>query len=169
LAILGISLLSVPVGWLAFRMLGLWATPIAGSPSATAAGSYRSDRRASMIRGFAVGIAAGFIPGLILGLVGGWSGVLVVGFATFAVGFLAGLASGQVPMVRLVELVLACQGRGRVHFLHLVEDAFDRQVLRQAGTVYQFRHATLQDRLARTYSKSSALEGRQVAAAPSGQ
>jgi hypothetical protein len=33
-------------------------------------------------------------------------------------------------------------------FLPLLETALDRQVLRQAGTVYQFRHAALQDLLA---------------------
>ena len=60
------------------------------------------------------------------------------------------MARGQVPIVRLTELVLTCQGRGRVHVLRLMKDAFDRQVLRQAGTVYQFRHAALQDRLAGT-------------------
>jgi hypothetical protein len=33
----------------------------------------------------------------------------------------------------------------------LLESALDRQVLRQAGAVYQFRHADLQDRLAERY------------------
>ena len=33
----------------------------------------------------------------------------------------------------------------------LLESALDRQVLRQAGAVYQFRHADLQDRLADRY------------------
>ncbi len=32
--------------------------------------------------------------------------------------------------------------------LALFEDALDRQVLRQVGPVYQFRHAELQDHLA---------------------
>ena len=33
----------------------------------------------------------------------------------------------------------------------LLESALDRQMLRQAGAVYQFRHADLQDRLAEQY------------------
>jgi hypothetical protein len=37
----------------------------------------------------------------------------------------------------------------RVRFLPLLQTALDRQVLRQAGAVYQFRHAALQDLLAR--------------------
>ena len=67
------------------------------------------------------------------------------------------LLAAQVPLVKLTELVLACQGSGRVHFLYLLEEAFSRQVLRQAGAVYQFRHAALQDRLAETYSQPPAL------------
>jgi hypothetical protein len=36
------------------------------------------------------------------------------------------------------------------YFRRLLEDALDRQLLRQAGAVYQFRHAALQDHLAAT-------------------
>jgi hypothetical protein len=53
--------------------------------------------------------------------------------------------------MKLTELVLTCQGRA--HFLHLLEDALDRQVLRQAGAVYQFRHAALQDHFAAMHRK----------------
>jgi hypothetical protein len=35
----------------------------------------------------------------------------------------------------------------------VLDEALNRQVLRQAGAVYQFRHAALQDRLAETYSQ----------------
>jgi hypothetical protein len=35
----------------------------------------------------------------------------------------------------------------RAHFMSLLEDALAKQVLRQAGAVYQFRHAQLQDLL----------------------
>ena len=34
--------------------------------------------------------------------------------------------------------------------MRVLEDAHHRQVLRQAGAVYQFRHAELQDHLAKT-------------------
>jgi hypothetical protein len=37
--------------------------------------------------------------------------------------------------------------------MRLLEDAADRQVLRQARVMYQFRHATLQDRLADSPSR----------------
>jgi len=47
----------------------------------------------------------------------------------------------------IAELLLALRGKGRVHFMGLLEQAVSRQVLRQAGTVYQFRHAELQEQL----------------------
>jgi hypothetical protein len=50
--------------------------------------------------------------------------------------------------VKLTEIILAFEERSRVNFRRLLEDALDRQLLRQAGTVYQFRHAELQDHLA---------------------
>lgn len=38
-----------------------------------------------------------------------------------------------------------------MRFLPLLETALERQVLRQAGAVHQFRHAERQDRLATLY------------------
>ena len=79
---------------------------------------------------------------------------LVVGLRVgLGVGFGFGLASGSMPKVSLTELVLATTGAGRVKFLRVLEDAHHRQVLRQAGAVYQFRHAELQDHLAEIHRK----------------
>jgi hypothetical protein len=151
--VLVLVLVLVLAAWLAARfafwLLSLWATPIADSPSATAAGTYRAARRASMIYGFALGLAAGLAAGLTAGLTAGLAAGLLVGLvAGLPVGFASALVSGPVPLVKMTELVLARQQRRRVHFLHLLEDASGRQVLRQAGTVYQFRHAALQAHLA---------------------
>ncbi len=62
--------------------------------------------------------------------------------------FTASFAFGQVPLVKLTEIILTCRWRDRAHFHRLLEEACERQVLRQAGTVYQFRRALLQDQLA---------------------
>ncbi len=137
---------------LAVGLVYLWQTPLADSPSATAVGTYRAHRRTSLIVGLGVGLVAGLAVGLGAGLGAGLGVGLVAGLAAgLAVGLLAGLAAGQVPTVKLTELVLTCQGLGQAHFLHLLEDALDRQVLRQAGAVYQFRHAALQDHFATMY------------------
>ncbi|MGH7750771.1 MAG: hypothetical protein ACREQ5_39265, partial [Candidatus Dormibacteria bacterium] len=63
------------------------------------------------------------------------------------------LEGGSMPKVSLVELALVTTGAGRVKFIRVLEDARHRQVLRQAGAVYQFRHAELQDHLAKTYRR----------------
>jgi hypothetical protein len=52
--------------------------------------------------------------------------------------------------LRFTQIALRLKGR-RVRFMPLLETALERQVLRQAGAVYQFRHADLQDRLAERY------------------
>jgi len=125
----------------AVALLSLWSKRIASSPSVSPAATYRSDRRTGVILalviGLAIGLGLGLTVGPAFGLGFGLAGLLI-----------AGLAFGQVPLVKLTELVLACRGHGRWQFLRLLEDACERQVLRQAGTVYQFRHATIQDRLA---------------------
>ena len=131
----------------------LWSIPSADSQSATAAGTYRADRRATALTGLAVG--------LLLGLVGGLATDVPVGFASPLANDLANgvplgisvaaatwLAIGQVPRMWVTETVLASRHRHRVRIMRLLEDAADRQVLRQAGVMYQFRHAALQDRLA---------------------
>ena len=58
------------------------------------------------------------------------------------------IVSEQLPVVKLTEIIVGFQEHDRVNFRRLLEDALDRQLLRQAGTVYQFRHAELQDHLA---------------------
>lgn len=132
----------------------VWATPIADSPSASPATTYRADLRAGAVAGLMIGLVGGVAVGLAAGLKFGPA----FGFeAAIVFGVCAGLPvwmlTAQVPLVKLTELVLACQRSGRVHFLHLLDEALNRQVLRQAGAVYQFRHAALQDRLAETYSR----------------
>jgi hypothetical protein len=82
-------------------------------------------------------LAAGLVRGLAVGL---------------AVGLLFGLVDGASPPLLFAEVALRLRGR-RVRFMPLLETALQRQVLRQAGVVYQFRHAALQDRLADRYRR----------------
>jgi hypothetical protein len=68
-------------------------------------------------------------------------------------GLVGGLEGGSMPKVSLTELALVTTGAGKVKFIRVLEDARHRQVLRQAGAVYQFRHAELQDHLAKIYRR----------------
>ncbi|SDY99183.1 NACHT domain-containing protein [Amycolatopsis xylanica] len=79
--------------------------------------------------------------GLLTGAVGG----LGAGFA-YAFAF---TAWGQ--WVILARVWLPLTGKLPWAMLAFLEDAYQRGVLRQAGAVYQFRHARLQDHLSRTH------------------
>ena len=67
-----------------------------------------------------------------------------------AVGLGGVFGDSSARMVQLTQLMLVITGAGRVN-LGLLEDAHQRQVLRQAGAVYQFRHAELQEHLAKIH------------------
>jgi hypothetical protein len=60
------------------------------------------------------------------------------------------LAAGPTMGLWFAELAIWLSSERPVRFMRLLQTASDRQVLRQAGAVYQFRHAELQDLLART-------------------
>lgn len=77
-----------------------------------------------------------------------------------AFGLAFGLAGGPMPQVVLTELVFVASGAGRVRFMKVLEEAHGRQVLRQAGAVYQFRHAELQEYLAKIHQQGSRSSAR---------
>jgi hypothetical protein len=60
-------------------------------------------------------------------------------------GFIVGSRIGRAPSVRMTELAFTGH---RVGLVPLLVDAAGRGVLRQAGTVWQFRHGELQEWLA---------------------
>jgi predicted lipid-binding transport protein (Tim44 family) len=127
--------------------------PLPRTATATPIASYRNDRRTSigveLAFGLAVGLTGGLAVGLTFGLAVGFGGGLAFGLAFgLAVGFTFGSMQ-----ISLTEFVLTTTGAGRVKFMRVLEDAHHRQVLRQAGAVYQFRHAELQDHLAEIHRR----------------
>jgi hypothetical protein len=132
----------------------LWLTPVATSPSASALGSYRADTRTCLVAGLLTGLAGGLAAGLSAGLkfspVFGLEAAVVFGLGA---GLTILLLGSMAPLIKLTELLLLLQGRGQVRFISFLEQAVSRQVLRQAGTVYQFRHAELQERLNSTSTR----------------
>jgi hypothetical protein len=76
---------------------------------------------------------------------------LVVGLSTVVV--LALVAPlGQAV---IAQIYLAARHRIPLRLMRFVEDARSRHLLRTVGPIYQFRHATLQDRLARQLHRKS--------------
>ena len=85
--------------------------------------------------------------GLVIGLWGG----LVVGLSLgLLVGLVGGPSGSSCGRFIVVRGWLALRGRLPWRLLEFLDDAHRLGVLRQAGAVYQFRHALLQDHLAAT-------------------
>jgi hypothetical protein len=128
----------------------LWGRPMATAKAASPIEVYRSDWRHTVVRGLTSAIIGGVLIGFLTGLTRGLMSGLVVGIVGgLNVGLPIGLATkfGPAAQLNTMELVWALRGR-RVRFLPLLQDALDKQVLRQVGAIYQFRHAALQDLLA---------------------
>lgn len=145
------------------QLFNLWAVPLPWAATATPVARYRSDRRTSI--GFVLTCGLGgvlmMVPigalfnGLVAGLVFGLTFGFPLGLLIF--GIPIAFAGGSMPQVCLTELLLAITGAGRVKFIRVLDDAHHRQVLRQAGAVYQFRHAELQDHLAEIHRRNTQL------------
>jgi hypothetical protein len=155
-----------PVGGL----LHLWAVPLPDIPDNSPLSVYRKDVRAQLVAALVVGVLGGLI-GAGLGPLFDFSSGPLEGLAAHGPGpraaigavvgpafaLLLGMVLGVVPGASwgllVTELAWRVHGRGSIRFLALLESARHRQVLRQAGAVYQFRHAELQDHLAGRYRR----------------
>jgi hypothetical protein len=115
---------------------------------------WRSDQRTALLLGCAFGTlsliifaTAGAImhgTGDLRSLVAALVAVPVAGLVAAAFGWLWSVAA----TTRLAMAELTITHRTPVRLLRFLEDARSREVLRTVGSVYQFRHARLQDRLA---------------------
>lgn len=95
------------------------------------------DAAAWLVNSFTVGPLRSFEVGLVFGLEAGFGGGLGYGLSLTAWG----------QWVALSRMWLPATGRLPWRLIAFLDDACQRGVLRQAGAVYQFRHARLQDRL----------------------
>lgn len=111
------------------------------------------DARSSWQRNRQFGIAVGMVFGSLytlmqsfaVGLVSQVPSRIVAGLA---LGMAVALLFPATWQVTLAGVQLWRRGAAPIRFLHFLEDARDRQVLRTVGQMYQFRHAKLQDFLA---------------------
>jgi hypothetical protein len=69
-------------------------------------------------------------------------------FISFGIGIVTGLHRTVWGEYIMAKTYLAIRGDIPWRFIHFLEDAHERGLLRQVGGVYQFRHITLQKRLA---------------------
>ena len=112
--------------------------------------NWRNDRMFGLVTGLAFGLTFGLVTGLAFTLVFGLVGLVAGLELGLAVGVLYGITS-SVTWPTILAWRLQLQRSHRIPAISLMpflEDARGRGVLRTAGAVYQFRHATLQDYLA---------------------
>lgn len=131
----------------------VFTTPSADAPAATPVSLRRTDLRSSALL-TGIGLVFGAVFGALVSVLAPGVGAV----EAMTVGVLSGAGIGLAFLgVRGSALPVRSAGRwisgsfeqppGTVSFPRLFEDALRRQVLRQAGSVYQFRHAVLQDHL----------------------
>ena len=104
---------------------------------------WRNDRNFGLV----VGIAVMFVAGLGLGLTLG-RGLLYGLVAGLVAGLVGGLFYPDTWRTAVACGQLRLAGHTPLRLMRFLEDAYARNVLRTVGPVYQFRHASLQDRLA---------------------
>jgi hypothetical protein len=144
------------VAWLMPRLAGGLVAGLAvefadGEPSPQGPQeSWRHDRVFGLRLGFGLGLGVGFVLGLAKflteGPASGLGNLLVTGVS---VGLVYGITSSVTWPTTLSWRQLRRFDRvPAVALMPFLEDARARHVLRTVGAVYQFRHATLQDKLA---------------------
>jgi hypothetical protein len=116
------GLVSALFGWFAFRSVGSVSYGLAGF----AVGGQAMAHHIPLSLGLAAGALFGLAIGLTTALSRSWGAYL------------------------LSRAWLALRGHTPLRLNRFLEDAHRRGVLRQAGTIYQFRHARLPDRLSQT-------------------
>jgi hypothetical protein len=123
--------------------------------------SWRADRSYALVVGLAVAVVVGLAVGLAAGIGAGLAEGLMAGLGVgIGVGLVAGpalglaaglvvvLANSQVWPSSVALAQLAMRWHTPLRLMKFLDDARERNVLRTIGSVYQFRHARLQDRLA---------------------
>jgi len=131
----------------------------------------RVDRRAALWQGVLVGLGSavvlvlGFLLtiGAMYGLVSGTRGWLGLAVASLLASVVIWIFFFTVwgPWL-LARVWLPLRGRLPWHVMAFLADAHRRGVLRQAGGVYQFRHARLQDHLVGGHARGASATGRKL-------
>jgi hypothetical protein len=151
------------VAALGYDLVDVWRRPLSTALDVTPRSVYQRDMRSSLVRWLMAGLASGLGFALIWPLIlelppydlrrseAMWPRVILTVAIAWLIAFWLGrLARNATSLLAFAEIVLCLKGRP-VRFMPMLETALARQVLRQAGAVYQFRHASLQDRLAEQY------------------
>lgn len=139
--------------WLAIGLTEWAATPVTNERPQTPMITFRRDRQLIYIKALTTGCTLGIAFGIQDTLTGSSEGLttgLTVAFIT-ALAITLGVGLHQSSGRYLATTSILCaQRRIPLRLLSFLDDAYRLGILRQVGSTYQFRHAKLQDRLARS-------------------
>ena len=124
------------------------------SPLAAWRRSRGSELTSMLLLGFTVAVVLGIVTGVTFGLERGLAAGIFVAVV------LAGLAGLSQVLWPIVFVQLARRWHTPVRLVRFLDDARERSVLRTVGSLYQFRHARLQDLLAEQNPDSYVKSGR---------
>jgi hypothetical protein len=118
--------------------------------------SWRNNAHYALVVALVAGLAFGATGGLMGGLIGGVGVGVGLGLvAGIGFGIVYGFGSGELTVtLLLVAVQLHRRWQTPVRLMRFLDDAREQSVLRTVGSVYQFRHARLQDRLAKQFNKA---------------
>jgi hypothetical protein len=121
------------------------------SPDMSKAAHPKDLWRADLIWCVAVGLVIGLVYGIAVAVMSGFVNGPIVGFGlavALIVAPAAGLMVSAAWRVAVSQIYLTMCYRMPVRLGRFLADAHARNLMRTVGPIYQFRHATLQDRLA---------------------
>lgn len=154
--LLGFLLTGLVFGLLHGLMVWI-ASPVSDERAQSPVESLRGDLRLTIARAGAFAVAGG----LAVGIIGGLVGYLVLVPVAVLVVLIAVLQDKDSPprwaclVYFATVVILWMQGRIPLRLMGFLDDAHRLNLLRQAGTVYQFRHAKYQDHLAATAQRQA--------------
>lgn len=151
-------------GGLVFGLTALLEAPLQSESATRPTDLLNANRRRVAFRltlwASVIGPAVGLVEGIWHGALRGTEVGAVFGLeAAFGAGLAYGCgltAWGQ--WVALARIWLPLTGRLPWRLMAFLDDAHQREILRQAGAVYQFRHASLQRHLSNQFQRPSALK-----------
>jgi hypothetical protein len=145
--------LGVPAGAVigtSFALVQWGRTPAASAPAASPVSALRADRNLVLVLAVPFLVVIPVFFGTGFGLHSGPQDVahFLYGLGVGLTIWLAIALSHAWPQYLLTAAALAVRGKLPWRLAAFLSDAYDLQILRQRGDLYQFRHARLQDHLA---------------------
>jgi hypothetical protein len=151
------------IGGTVIGIVELLRTPTERDLPASPSSTINSDRRLTLTAGFVVAVISSTLSGLLYGLLPGLLFGLAAGLVTVVIADMGGLLLGRKlvvrawPMFIIATTVLNVTNDTPRRLMRFLEYAYRIGILRRVGSVYQFRHARLQDRLAAAYQDRAGL------------